>query len=262
MSVTTKDYQEVTQHFTEEMKALGEDVVSVILYGSMARGDVRPGKSDLMDAYVFLRKEVFEDRTRFLEVLQHLVQTCVWLSQTQLPYHHPFHYYSEDEVDNLPATFLGTLRSEGSSKILLGEDIRPQLGSSKGFRYLMKTWFFLSLSKNFMGLANYLHKEILTWKDCVRIINRLASMRKFLPVTISSALRMDLAEIAALEEIKKALPSLDFSVLDRIKELRDNPDADMETIREVLRETLTLVVDLRGMLLARWKQELDHSELA
>jgi predicted nucleotidyltransferase len=259
MSVTAKDYQEVTERFTEDMKALGEDVVSVILYGSIARGNVRPGKSDLMDAYVFLRKEVFEDRTRFLGVLQHLVQTCHWLSQTQLPFVHPFHYYSEDEMGNLPAGFVGTVRSEQSSKILLGEDIRARLGSSKGYRSAMDTGLFFFLSKGCLGLTKYLREKALTEEDCRRIINGLSSARKYLPSAISSALELD--ELTALEEIRKALPSFDFGVLDRIKELRDNPTVDAETVREVLTEMITLVVDLRDMLLARRKQELDHSDM-
>ncbi len=261
MSVTARDYQEVTRRFTEDMKALGEDVVSVILYGSIARGKVRPGKSDVMDAYVFLRKEVFEDRTRFLDVLQHLVQTCDWLSQTQLPYHHPFHYYSEHEVGNLPAAFVETVRSEQSSRILLGHDIRPQLGSSEGFRSMLKTGLFLFFSEMCLELTKYLRKKALTEKDCRSIINRLALVRKNFPLAISSALEMELDELAAVEEIRKALPSFDFGVLDRIKELRDEPSVHAETVREVLREMLTLVVDLRDMLLARWKQELDHNNM-
>lgn len=258
MSVTAKDYQEVTRRFIEDMKALGEDVVSVVLYGSIARGDIRPGKSDLMDAYVFLRKEVFEDRTRFLDVLQHLVQTCNWLSQTQLPFVHPFHYYSEDEMRNLPAGFVGTVRSEQSSKILLGEDIRPRLGSSKGYRSAMNTGLFFFLSKGCLGLTKYLREKALTGEDCRRIINGLSSARKFLPSAISSALEIELDELTALEEIRKALPSFDFGVLDRIKELRDNPTVHAETVREVLAEMITLIVDLRDMLLVRWKEELDH----
>lgn len=261
MSVTAKDYQEVTRRFTEDMKALGEDVVSVILYGSIARGNIRPGKSDVMDAYVFLRKEVFEDRTRFLDVLQHLVQMCNWLSQTQLPFVHPFHYYSEDEMGNLPAGFVGTVRSEQSSKILLGEDIRPRLGSSKGCRSAMDTGLFFYVSEGCLRLTKYLREKALTEEDCRCIINGLSFARKFLPAAISSALEMEPGELTALEEIKKALPSFDFGVLDRIKELRDDPAADVETVREILTEMITLVVELRDMLLARWKQELDHSDM-
>ncbi len=48
MAKTPKNPEEIFSEFTEEMKkAFGGDLQSIILYGSGARGDYRPGKSDI-----------------------------------------------------------------------------------------------------------------------------------------------------------------------------------------------------------------------
>ncbi len=48
MAIIPKNPEEIYSAFTEDMKtAFGEDLQSIILYGSGARGDYRPGKSDI-----------------------------------------------------------------------------------------------------------------------------------------------------------------------------------------------------------------------
>src|SRR5438477_12993298 len=98
MSVkTVQDYDLAVQEFLADMARLGEDVASVLLYGSIARGDVVAGESDLMDAHVFLQSEVFQEKARFLQCLEVMVISCQRLSQTGLPFH-PYHYFSLDEA--------------------------------------------------------------------------------------------------------------------------------------------------------------------
>ena len=54
MKATGRDYDRALAVFVARMRDLGDDLKSVLLYGSVARSDFSPGKSDLLDAYVFV----------------------------------------------------------------------------------------------------------------------------------------------------------------------------------------------------------------
>ena len=73
--------------------------------------------------------------------------------------------------------------------------------------------------------------------------DRFKYVMKNFPLAISSALEIYPDELTVMEKIKKALPSLDFGVLEQIKELRDSSANNMETVREVLGKMITLVVE-------------------
>jgi tRNA nucleotidyltransferase (CCA-adding enzyme) len=105
MKVTNvEDYDRAVQEFVANMRRLGADVVSVLLYGSIARGSVVPGESDLLDAQVFLRDEVFQTKERFLNVLETMVESFQRLSRTGIPFH-PFLYFSLAEASCSPALY-------------------------------------------------------------------------------------------------------------------------------------------------------------
>jgi hypothetical protein len=123
MTVTAEDYDLTFERFAEDLHRLKGDITSVVRYGSIARGELSPGKSDIMDAYVFLKREVFATEDAFSRVIEEFVSTCRWLSETGIPFHHPFHYYCDDETQNLPAGFVGVLKAE---------DIAPQPAAGCG----------------------------------------------------------------------------------------------------------------------------------
>ena len=139
MTITVADYDRAFDHLVHDMRALGDEVVSVVRFGSAARGEISPGKSDIVDAYVFLCSDLFDSRERYIRVLDGLVDTCQWLAATGLPYHHAFHLHALDEAGNLPAGYVGAATGEDTSDIIYGEDVRGLLGSSPGGRQVMKT---------------------------------------------------------------------------------------------------------------------------
>src|SRR5438067_1709844 len=103
MSATVNDYHLAVDGLVEDVGRLGDEVTSVILFGSVARGDVIAGQSDMMDAYIFLRHGVFEDRTRFLQALEVLSAAFDRIAEKAPGPFHPFFYW--DETDPVPATF-------------------------------------------------------------------------------------------------------------------------------------------------------------
>src|SRR5215203_2214551 len=66
MTVTLDLHEQILDEFIADVKRIEDDVRGFVLFGTAGRGDIIPGESDLMDAYVFLRHEVFADKARFM----------------------------------------------------------------------------------------------------------------------------------------------------------------------------------------------------
>jgi predicted nucleotidyltransferase len=241
MSITVEDYQRALEGFLEDMRRLGDKVVSVLLYGSMARGDIRPGQSDLMDAYVFLKEGVFEDKGDFLKTVEVMIGTCEKLVQSGLPFHHPFHYYGMDEVKRLPAVFLPTLRSDRSSCVILGEDIRPQMEASCAGHLVARTSFFEVRRIFCLPLSRYLHKIPLTEQDRGEISARLTYTRKYVPLSACFALGIQVEESEAVAVLRR-VTDVDTDVIEQIESLQGHMDRKPDKeIREILRKALEFV---------------------
>lgn len=117
--ITFEHYQEALDQFKRGCDSLGERVISVILFGSMARGEISPGESDILDAIVILHDGVFADKAEFCLTLGGLVQACKDLESSGIPFH-PFIYYSQSEFRQRFLSYF-SLRH---GKVLLGRDIR------------------------------------------------------------------------------------------------------------------------------------------
>src|SRR5947208_16558343 len=126
MTATVKDYHLIVDGLVEDVSRISEQVTSIILFGSVARGDVIAGQSDMMDAYIFLRHRTFEDKTRFLQALEVLSEAFNRIAEKAPGPFHPFFYW--DERDPVPATFNYELRAV--SKVMLGDDIRGGIEST------------------------------------------------------------------------------------------------------------------------------------
>ena len=251
MTITKEDYQQAIERFVADMRKMGDDAISVLLYGSAARGDILPGKSDI-DSLVYLSQEVFEDRERFLAALAIMLEACERLSKTGIPFH-PFHYYSLDELGLLPAVYLSC---GATTKVILGDDIRHRLSSSDPSRSLAQQSSF-QMRRLCHPLAAFLNKKMLTPKDHETILDGLLTIRKFFIVAAGLALDIWEDPTIVAQEIKRMLPQIDISVLNRIKSLRALPAAEIESdrLREVLREALLLVENLHEEILAIMKNQ-------
>lgn len=260
MKVTISDYDKAFVRFASDMQALDDVVLSVLRYGSAARGEISPGKSDVMDAYVFVRKHVFESESLFRHALESFVHTCQWLSDSGLPYLHPFHYYCEDEVGNLPAGFVGTVRSKDTSDILLGDDIRQQLGSSSASQEVMKRGVFLSVVGRLFPLAHLLDEEEISEEECKRVVSQLTTWSKHLAQSACLALGHDLGRKKALQYLSKEFMEADFTVLEEVRTFRERHDsaAPPGEVLELLRRVLSLVETLHDEILERLRGNSDE----
>ncbi len=128
MSIELVDYRRAVEGFKADMSQAGEAVVSILLYGSVARGDISPGRSDLLDAYVFLDEQVFEDKEQFIATMEVMAGACEKMGCSGIPFH-PFHYFGLDEIGCTPALYLPSWSSDAFSMVVAGEDVRSEIGS-------------------------------------------------------------------------------------------------------------------------------------
>ena len=249
MTVTVDDYQRAVDDFVAGLReSLGDDLISIILYGSLARQEVKPGQSDLLDAYVYLKNEVFTDKEKFFKAFETMVTACNKLSLKGLPYQHPFQYWSEDELEHIPALYRAHLESDALSTVLFGKDVRQQMSCTEAELAVAKLSFFEARR---MGhpLAIYLRKQELTEDDCEKMLAGVKLLLKFLPQMACVSLDILTGPNQAIPSLLKALPDLDAASVQNI-EKRTVTLAEAEDLREVLRATLSFIEDLHDKLLS------------
>lgn len=254
MKATAQDYYLIADGLVEDANTIRDDVTSIVLFGSLFRGDVIVGQSDVMDAYVFLRQGVFEDKARFMNALETLSKAFDRIAEKAPGPFHPFFYWNEN--DPVPATFNHELKT--ISKVLLGDDIRNRIESTEPSRQAARTAFF-EMRRLGAPMMPYLRKKELTEEECQAIFRILIGIRRDLPISACMALDIWVGQLEAIRELKKALPGLDTGAIDSIAELQRLPEpaADPERIRSVLREVVIFVEELHNRLI-RLVAGVDH----
>lgn len=231
------------------LSAAGADVVSVLLYGSMARGDVRPGKSDVLDAFVFLGPETFADRERFATTLQTMVDACERLSRSGLPFH-PFLYWGVDEP--IPAVILSACKEENLSRIVTGEDIREGISATPASRAAAQTAFFEArrLGYPLMSLAQ---QSSLDKHEVAAAARGLAEIHKYVTLLACLALGVDASTPHAVQRLNETVPGVRMDVLAELEGLRDrDPDElDGKQLLELLRRALAWVEEINDEIVTR-----------
>jgi hypothetical protein len=248
MSFAVEDYTRIVDRFIRDLAALGEDLASVYLYGSVARGEVKPGKSDVGDAYVFLRQGVLEDRAAFFRALETMTEAYRALASAGLP-SHPHHYYGLDELRYIAAGALSTLLSEQESRLVAGQDLHTRFVEP----LRVETAMHELLREMAYAYARYLARDELTEQERKELVAAVAPMWKYVALWIRAATGATATGETPSRTIERLFPDIDRSVVDEVAALRE-PGAALPSsaeIRELLRRCLVLIEELHARILAR-----------
>ncbi len=261
MTPTLEDYWRAVDSFVTTMGRLGDDVRGILLWGSLARGEAVPGQSDLLDALVVVRG-LLEKPEYFERVVQQILVACAPLAESGLPFHHPPNLYQEEELGDFDATFGPTLVSPDSSRLLLGEDLRPLVHWSDEGQAVARCAFF-SLKRRFMDrLSVFLPPLRLSEQHQSILFDRLVDLRKSFPNRACAALGQPASQMHALATLRQALPDLDFSLFDEVAAIRkgERSIGRPEELQNLLRKAFDLMERIEERILtsatSRWSDLL------
>lgn len=248
MTATARDYDLVLDGLLEDVKRMADVVSSVVLFGSMARGDVLPGHSDMMDVYIFIKPDVFDDKERFLSALEVMAEACEKIADRSPGPFHPFFYWNE--LDPVPATF--NLDLAVHSKVIFGEDIRSKIETTAASSRVAQTAFF-EMRRLGSPLMSYLQKKDLTEQDRQAIFNLLMTIKRDLPMLALMVIDIWVVQKESIEALKNAFPDINVEVLDRIVMLQHDEASrrDPELLRQTFRDAMVFVEELNDRLVAR-----------
>ncbi|MCA1565787.1 MAG: nucleotidyltransferase domain-containing protein [Acidobacteria bacterium] len=246
MTASVKDYEDVLEGLLADIARMRDAVSCAVLFGSMARGDVMPGHSDMMDVFVFLKHDLFDDKARFLESLEVMAEACEKIADKSPGPFHPFFYWSE--TDPIPATF--ALDITVHSKVVFGEDIRSRLNTTVASRSVAQTSFF-EMRRLGSPLMVYLHKKELTEQDCGAIFNLLMAIKRDLPMLALMVLGIWVVQKESIPALKEAVPDVNYDILDRIVAIQQDQAerTDPRVLQMTLRDAMIFVESLNDRLI-------------
>jgi hypothetical protein len=241
MTATKEQYDKAIDTFVAGMQELGEDLKGILLYGSVVGDRLVPGRSDLLDAYVFFSQRTLESPTGYRRVVKKLVEQCATMSQAGLPYKHPPHYHGDEETMYLPREFLPEMLSDDWSRVLCGENLRSTFPEeSEG----MLTAVIEEVRQyGYLHLTNYLAKDDLDLEDRVKAVRSLdVWVRKFVLIWAAASVGTPTPAPMALEKLRRLFPDIDFTVADAIAELkkRKNDPPESDELKTLLLKSMTM----------------------
>ena len=278
MPLTEQDYWWAVDACLAGLAELGDAVKGVVLWGSLARGETVPGRSDLLDVVVVLRRGALEGPEEHRRVLETLADACAAAATGRAPLSHPFSVFREEEIgdlDNLldqlgqlattqPAydlesLYLPTLASGRSSRVIAGEDVRPAMACDAGAQAVARCAFFAMRRRFLHPLAGYLEARDLSVEEREMLFQRLVFLRKALPVLACAALGLPFDEAVATAELRQVTG--DPGLFDEIAAIRrgERPPGGAEELRGLLLRGFELVEALNERISQEgcWREFFD-----
>ena len=258
MSLTVEDYWSALDAYLERVQRLGDELLSVLVYGSLIEGGLRPGRSDI-DGDLILHERVFADKERFINALEIMTDATEQLVLAGLPLQ-AFSYFSLAELSEMLADFMPLFADPGNSRVIFGEDVRAHIATTSVNRLAARAAFFEGLQVTY-PLAAYLRKQELTPEDCREIIDYLLAVRRYPAKLACTTLDIWVHYPDAVQELETVFPEIDTSVLKRIDRLKESPESEVgaEELLEIIEELLIFVEVLHDKLLAELKLRLEAS---
>lgn len=235
-------YWEVTE---EALSGLSRfpGVTCAMLFGSLARGEICAGRSDLLDAYVALEDDCLRDHERFMSVFGAMVGSCRTLVDSGVPFH-PFKYLSIGELTCFhPPLLLPEWGDDSCSRVLFGSDIRKQVASSAvGVESSLRMIHALPIIAR--QFAQCLHERPRTDdRDLDFSYWALKTSTKILARWVCSFHGIWATSKVSLQTLPSIAPQADLSVLHEVPGLLAG-QPDLRQLTQALRSTLLLAEEL------------------
>lgn len=195
------------------------DIVSFPLYGSLARNQVDPGYSDIVDGYALLADECFGDYGRFAEAMHVMTSACAKMARTGLPFHSFTYTPIEHFQAHHPATILVELANNSASRTVLGPDLRALAGTSAA-NALFTRRLILTAPLAVRQVAGFLDGGEGETQELGRLQWAIAGSRKYLSKYLCAAANIWIPTGEALQALPGLMPDFNISALNSIIQAR------------------------------------------
>ena len=260
--IQASDYEKMVDEFLEAIAKLGDDLCSVLLFGSFVKGTVRPGTSDLLDAVVILQPHVMQDEAAYYRALDVMTDICARVEDRGVPFNlpfHPCHYFVIDpDCWSASALYFPAWNSEHYSRIAVGRDVRPLLRSHDQDFEFMRGWYFAACHQ-FRRNAVVLMSQLDSPRGAPEIVRLLQDFIKGLPQYACFACNRIVDRAEMLAEINQLFPhEIDIHGLRELYEKIKTAPAYLEHDEALLllKKCIELNETLYGLVI-RWL-ELHH----
>lgn len=236
--MTPDEYRVTAQKVLRTVAGSSPDVRSCLLHGSVARGETRPGLSDLIDALVIIENEAFTSFDTFATIMQNMAAACGLLRACDCPTH-PFQYYLIDEVmTSYPATLLAIWTDESKTIVSAGEDIRSRIATSRRSAQLSRL-LAMSFFRGVQHLGAYLGQDTWRQRDCRFVSQSLIRYCKVVPSLVCIAFDIWLEHSEASMALRSLAPNIEISTLQELRAMcLPSAIATETTIRSMLEKNL------------------------
>lgn len=262
--ITIADYERCADEFCHIFDQLGERVVAILLYGSVARGSIRPGESDVLDSAIVFADSEIQEEYRFYRLLDVMLEGCDYLRHSGLPYNHPFHYYTQSEFCKAyDAFYIPSWKTDAFSKVLVGHDVRPAVSTVDTDFLLTRGSFFAFRTFILQNLTAFLAQSAPARSEINRVITIIHRFELYMTTLACFAYGVEVEVSAALEKVINLFPGLDEQRLRRVCEYRyrGHQNISLNELRNMVEWTLASAETLHYNVTAQLKSRGDWQNL-
>ena len=255
--MTVQDYEDAAQRFFSALEELGPAVRSVVLYGSLARGDVRPGKSCLIDSQIVVSAETFDNESKHRELVEALVTQTRNIGSLSLPKFHAPAYRADDELQTMWTTGVEGYADPETSRLALGTDMIHEMQEAvRGKDYTGR--FFLVRKTLLLSASRVLGLPDLSARDCFDALQTCASWySRFAADFALNELGEAQRKSVRWQRLGELLPGLDVDrALALEKTLRQKSriqedEIALAEVKRLVRECFEVIEQIHDLLLER-----------
>jgi hypothetical protein len=249
MNFTLDDYRDCVKLLCDGCTDLGDGIVSVIVYGSLAIGTIQPGKSDILDALVVVKDELLADKTAYARMLLRFADVCVALSARGLPFH-PFHYYAQSELkDRFPVLYQAQWVTDGYSEVAMGMDVRPDFVGGMEDWLLIRSSYFAQ-RRVAQRLARYAGRADDIAKHPRGPHGALCNFARISPRLACEALGFHVVEQEMVPTLNILMPSLEPTIFSELRAFCKQETCPPDQLREHVVLALELSEKLHVQLMS------------
>lgn len=215
--ITLDNYKQAKETFIHALEPIQDNIHTLYLFGSYARGEAIPGYSDL-DFCLFFEDEALADEAQFQQVMETLLDGMAAVQSFGIPLYNFCSYWSASQIGRLPAMLASNLAQPANSQLLLGAEVRERMDSPPFSRALtQKSTFFEMRRQLYLPLLPLLQLETLPQEAKFGLFTALQYI-KYVPEAACAALDQWPGEAAAAGKLATLLPELDLSPIKAIKQ--------------------------------------------